>query len=315
MNEGRKVTIEGMGKVLRETNNQINSGNNEDNYEEDKEQTENEEKDSEVEETDDENKFEWEGSNKETIVNGEEADNEVERLHKRMNDATTLLQHQSDNEEGSNNSNFTDNNMSVRSGDLDIDQTDYESVSEVSSGVFDAEYNKKYTDSTNFLQLLWNTAEPLVGAMIIQLELIKEELEADILGIPAKFKKIPAQLIDFMIEEAGKNAEEAIRFVERHILRLNKIDNNDSKEECFQAVYPGETKEGIIMPPKKAINAREDDSRMLDKAGEHNTASKTQGPLPSAQQTSPMEGAANGPASAAGRDKEGSQSMSMESSG
>jgi hypothetical protein len=163
----------------------------------------------------------------------------------------------------------------------------------VSSGVFNARYNKKYTDPTNFLQLLWNTAGPLVGAMIIQLELIKEELEVDILGIPAKFKKIPAQLIDFMIKEVGKNTKEAIHFVEGHILHLNKIDNNNSKEECFQAIYPGETKEGINMPPKKAINAREDNSHMLDKAGEHNTASKIQGPLPNTQQISPAEGAAH----------------------
>jgi hypothetical protein len=118
-----------------------------------------------------------------------------------------------------------------------------------------------------------------------------------------------------MIKEVGKNTKEAIRFVEGHILRLNKIDNNDSKEECFQAIYPGETKEGINMPPKKAINAREDNSRTLDKAGKHNTASKTQGPLPSTQQTSPAEGATNKPATAEGRDKEGAQSMSMASSG
>jgi hypothetical protein len=58
MNEGRKVTIKGMGKVLGETNNQMDSGNNEDNYEEDEEQMENEEEDSKGEETDDENKFE-----------------------------------------------------------------------------------------------------------------------------------------------------------------------------------------------------------------------------------------------------------------
>jgi hypothetical protein len=193
-----------MGKVLGETNNQMDSGNNEGDYEEGKEQTENEEEDSEGEETDNKNEFEWEGSNKETIANNEEADNENERLHKRMNYATPLLQLQSDNKEGSNNSNFSDNDMSIHSGDLDIDQTDYESASEVSSGVFNAEYNKKYTDPTNFLQLLWNTAGPSVGGMIIQLELIKEELKVDILGIPAEFKKIPAQLIDFMIEEAGK---------------------------------------------------------------------------------------------------------------
>jgi hypothetical protein len=84
-----------------------------------------------------------------------------------MNDATALLQLQLDDEEGSNNSNFTDNDMSIRSGDLDINQTDYKSASEVLSGVFDAEYNEKYTDPTNFLQLLWNTAGPLVGSMIV----------------------------------------------------------------------------------------------------------------------------------------------------
>ncbi len=204
MNEGRKVTTEGMGKVLGETNNQMDSGNNEDNYEEDDEQTENEEEDSEGEETDDKNKFEWEGSNEETIANNKEADNEVEKIHKRMNYATTLLQLHLDDKEGSNNSNFTDNDMSVRSEDLDINQTNYKRASKVSSGVFNAEYNKKYKDPMNFLQLLWNTAGPLVRAMIIQLELIKEELKADILGIPAEFKKIPAQLIDFMIEEVGK---------------------------------------------------------------------------------------------------------------
>ncbi len=124
-----------------------------------------------------------------------------------------------------------------------------------------------------------------------------------------------AQLIDFMIKEAGKNTKEAICFVEGHILHLNKIHNNNSKEECFQAVYPGETKEGVNMPPKKAINTQEDNSCMLDKVGKHNTASKTQGPLPSAQQTSPGEGATNKPATAVGQDKKGAQSVSMASSG
>jgi hypothetical protein len=239
-----------MGKVLGETNNQMDSGNNDDDYEGDKEQMETEEEDSKGEETDDENEFKWEGSNEETIANDKEADNKVERLHKRMNDAIALLQLQSDDEEGSNNSNFTDNDMSIRLGDLDIDQTNYKSASKVSSVVFDAEHNKKHTDPMKFLQSLWNTAGPSLGAMIIQLELIKEELEADILGIPAKIKKIPAQLIDFMIKEVGKNSKETICFIEGHILHLNKIDNNDSKEECFQAVYPGETKEGVNMPRK-----------------------------------------------------------------
>jgi hypothetical protein len=56
-----------------------------------------------------------------------------------------------------------------------------------------------------------------------------------------------------MIKEAGKNTEEAICFIEGHILHLNKVDNNNSKEKCFQAVYPGETKEGVNMPQKRTL--------------------------------------------------------------
>ncbi len=45
--------------------------------------------------------------------------------------------------------------------------------------------------------------------------------------------------------------------------------------------------------------------------GTQEEASKAQGLLPGAQQTSPMEGAVNEPATEAGGDKEGVQSMSV----
>jgi hypothetical protein len=53
----------------------------------------------------------------------------------------------------------------------------------------------------------------------------------------------------------------------------------------------------------------------IDNEGTQEGASKTQGSLPGAQQTSPMEGAVNEYATAAGGDKEGVQSMSLAPSG
>ncbi len=49
--------------------------------------------------------------------------------------------------------------------------------------------------------------------------------------------------------------------------------------------------------------------------GTQERASKTQGTLPGAHQTSPAEGTVNKPATKAGGDKEGVQSMSMVTSG
>ncbi len=49
--------------------------------------------------------------------------------------------------------------------------------------------------------------------------------------------------------------------------------------------------------------------------GTQEEASKTQGPLPGAQQTSPAEGAVIEPATEAGGDKEGVQSMSVAQGG
>jgi hypothetical protein len=65
----------------------------------------------------------------------------------------------------------------------------------------------------------------------------------------------------------------------------------------------------------KAIDWEDDkpaeDDRVPNKEDAQEIASKTQGPLPGAQQISPMEEAVNKPATEAGGDKEVVQSMSM----
>ena len=101
--------------------------------------------------------------------------------------ATTLFQLDSD-KEASNGSDYNEDNLSAQSGDLDLNLSDYESAADkVSSGTFDAIHAKKYSDPKTFLHMLWNTAGPSVGAMRICLEIIKEELQGQIEGIPTEF--------------------------------------------------------------------------------------------------------------------------------
>jgi hypothetical protein len=47
------------------------------------------------------------------------------------------------------------------------------SVTEVDSGVFDANHAQRYVEPVNFRQALWNKAGPTVGAMKVMLEMIR----------------------------------------------------------------------------------------------------------------------------------------------
>jgi hypothetical protein len=101
-----------------------------------------------------------------------------------MKTATSLLRLDSEDEE-SEGSDFEEDDQSVRSGDLDL-SSDYASdAQEVSSGEFEAQYVKRYANPKTFLHVLWNTAGPTAGAMRICLEIIKEELHGQQLGVPA----------------------------------------------------------------------------------------------------------------------------------
>ena len=90
-------------------------------------------------------------------------------------------------------------------------------------GIFDAEHSKKYEMPNNFLQALWNGAGPSAGSMLTQLDLIKVKLEGDEAGVDPDFSKIDAQLIDFLIEEAGENIDECIAYIDNVIEKLNKF--------------------------------------------------------------------------------------------
>jgi hypothetical protein len=122
--------------------------------------------------------------------------------------------------------------------------------------------------------------------MSIFLNLLKDNLEEDEAGLPAGFDKIPEHLLALLAAEAGKERREQIEYTEEILKALNKIGQTNSHEEAPS----------------------------LDK-GTNQEASKTQGTLPGAHEASPTEEAAIEPATLAGWDKEGAQSLSMASTG
>ncbi len=90
-----------------------------------------------------------------------------------MNMATAQL-YLGSNDKGSD---FQENDMSIRSEDLDLNLLNYESnAQEVLSGEFNAAYVKKYVNPKTFLHALWNAAGPSAGAMVIYLDILKDKL-------------------------------------------------------------------------------------------------------------------------------------------
>ncbi len=172
---------------------------------------------------------------------------------------------------------FSEDDLSVHLEDHSLGQ-DYDSASEVASGVFDARYTNTIEEPNTFKELLWNIAGPAVESLIILLHLIKDDLEAEAEGLPVKFHKILATLLALLVEEAGKDHGEQIEYIEVILEGLDKL----------------------VPSPDEETNEE---------------ASKTQGTLPGAHKESPIEEAAVEPATLVGLEKEGAQSPSMASTG
>jgi hypothetical protein len=178
---------------------------------------------------------------------------------------------------------FLEEDLSDQQEDLTLDDK-FDTALEVSSGVFDATHSNKFKEPNNFKQLLWNVAGLSPGSMIILLDLLKDNLEADQAGIPADFDEILLKLLKFMVLDAGEDREGQIKFIEQIMEELEQIGWTDShnKESSLEG--------GTDQPSE---------------------ASKTQGTLPRAHEASPTEEATIEPAIMAGRDKEGAQSLGV----
>ncbi len=163
--------------------------------------------------------------------------------------------------------------MSVRSYDLDLSLDEYKSnAQEVSSGEFDAIHSKKYANPTTFRHALWNAAGPSAGVMVTCLGILKDELEGELAGIPAEFKNQPEQLISFLYEEAGTEASATINYITAISAQLSHLDGEESEKgnESHMKVinYDGEAL------AESTVDVATGQSQ--------DTASKTQGTLPSA---------------------------------
>jgi hypothetical protein len=224
---------------------------------------------------------------------------EVSSLTAKMKKATSLLQ-LDNSEEDSNGSDFAENDQSVHSDDLDLDLDNYDSDAlEVSSGEFDAHYTRKYATPKTFLHTLWNVAGPSAGAMRICLEIILNELTGQMAGVPADFKELSEELIQYMYKEAGDDPTDVIEYITQiH----HDISNFEEKEE-------GESDRSHRTSQDDELDPNANASELTD--GETQEASKPHETLPRSHQTSPAEGTVIVPATEAGGDEEGMQSMSM----
>jgi len=181
----------------------------------------------------------------------------------------------SEDEEGED---FSGDDLKVLPGDHSLDQS-YDTAPEVSSGRFAADYANTFAEPISFKDLLWNTAGPSPGGMIIFLGLLKDDLEA-------KFINIPENILAQLDKEAGEDRGKQIETIDKILESLERISNTNSHDEAT-----GQD-EGV-----------------------NEEASKTQGTLPGAHKASPTEEAAAELTTPVGWDKEGAQSPSMASAG
>jgi hypothetical protein len=111
----------------------------------------------------------------------------------------------------------------IRSEDSTSDAT------EVSSGVFEATFSKKYEDPKDFKQELWNRAGPLPESMIVYLNLLRDELEYARTDLPFKVEPFWRQY-DLLVKENGENYHNNQKFLDSikwEIAALTGLENLD----------------------------------------------------------------------------------------
>jgi hypothetical protein len=132
-------------------------------------------------------------------------------------DSINLL---SDNEGGED---LLKEDLSAHHKDLTFFGNNYDTSSKVSSGVFDAVHSNKLEESDNFKKLTWNKAGPSSGSMIILLGLLKDELEANQAGLPAKFNRVPTKLLEFLCRNQGRTTKIKLSTSKKSCRSLSKL--------------------------------------------------------------------------------------------
>jgi hypothetical protein len=231
----------------------------------------------------------------------EETDQKLERaqeqaqiLNDNMNRAMANLQLSSSNGEDTTASEDTedDEDLSYMTADdsessptaYEINAKDYDDAQEVSLGKFDSIHANKYQEPKYFKQQLWNKAGPTIDSMMVQLTLIKYNLEDNEAGMPFEWMGVSEELHTFLDDKTRWEISDQL------------TNTNDMLVEMYQ------------MNPIRVRNF----DPLKDKLDEEQNTSKTQETPPRAQKARPTEEAAT-PDMREGRDKEGVQSLGMAS--
>jgi hypothetical protein len=159
-------------------------------------------------------------------------------------------------------SSYTTHNNSYKTPNKhNINLEDYEEALEVSSGKFDVVHANRFQAPENFRQKLCNKAGPTVDSMMVQLTMIKENLEDEDAGMPFGWMGMSKELHTFLDKEAGKGISDQLTYI------------NDMLAEMYQM----NPKEGRTFDP------------LNKEPVEEQNASKTQGTPPGAQEARPGE--------------------------
>jgi hypothetical protein len=126
------------------------------------------------------------------------------------------------------------------------------SVTEVDSGVFDANHAQRYVDPANFCQALWNEAGPTVGAMKVMLEMMRTEFEGELLGLKADLTHFPKLLVDVLIEESRENPNDAIGFLDQTLVDITQLEEQNNEDTVGNQAA---TKNEDALPPRQGGGA------------------------------------------------------------
>ncbi len=148
---------------------------------------------------------------------------------------------------------YKGDNSPAQSEDEELDKKSYtSSVTEVDSGVFDANHAQRYVNPANFYQALWNEAGPTIRAVKVMLEMMRTEFEGELLGLKADLTHFPKLLINFLIEESGENPNDAIYFLDQTLADIAQFkEQNNEDTVSNQAV----TKNQDALPPRQGGGA------------------------------------------------------------
>ena len=168
---------------------------------------------------------EMDGTSGVEIDGMEMAEEEVQSFTDNMNCATADLKlglsestpeegnHGEDTDVSNDPSYYTEDDPYDAPNEHDINSEDYDEALEVSSGKFDAVHANKFQTWDNFKQQLRNDAGPTVDSMMVQLIMIKDNLEDDKAGMPFEWMGVSKELRTFLDKKVGSGISDQLIYI------------------------------------------------------------------------------------------------------